>query len=445
MECLYALLFLFPIFGTGCGSEESSLNVDFAGLANKNNKSPFEIKHYQMKLYHYFLPLLLGFILNACNSKLEKSKTSTDTGFEIVAIDSIKVNNILASLFLFQNANEDHLFFRDAATSKIYVFDRDGNPIHEWAKEGDVPGAFSMIADNLSLTPEGNVVVADKLFGLRVFSTGGELLFQDRVFQPQTSIHAGVDIFRKNQVIQKKGTTYVLHHLDLMDEVQEMGTELFQKRRNLLLTNLENRETKQMIPFPEGSKFLSGKAYPFEDFRPRFFYDAQEEKLYLIFQNEPILYTYSWKEDEPVLESAQKLDLEGFYENEGMDYAQVRYGILSGNQLDIPFPSSIESLEKIGEVLLIHYKPGPSIAELGSWEKVRKGEADEDLKNSILEKAKERTVALVDGEIISVNLPTMFYDSYRVIDNEIWWMKPTSTDQEDENFTVFRGKLQPIN
>ena len=398
-----------------------------------------------MKLYHYFLPLLLGLFLNACNSKQEESGTSADAGYEIIATDSITVNNILASLFLFQNANEDHIFFRDAAASKIYVFDRQGNPIHEWAKEGDVPGAFSMIADNLSLTPEGNLVVMDKLFGIRVFSPAGELLFQDRVFQPQTSIHAGVDIFRKNQVIQKNGTTYVLHHLDLMDEVQEVGTEFFQKRRNLLLTNLENRETKQMISFPEGSKFLSGKAYPFEDFRPLFYYEEQVETLYLIFQNEPILYIYSWKEDEqPILTSSQRLDLDGFHENDGLEYEQVRYGILSANQLGIPFPSSIESLEKIGEVVLIHYKPGPSIGERGDWEKVRKGEADEDLKNTILEKAKERTVALIDGKIISVNLPPMFNNSYRVIDDEIWWMKPTSKDQEDEDFTVFRGKLQPI-
>lgn len=124
-----------------------------------------------------------------------------------------------------------------------------------------------MIADNLSLTPEGNVVVTDKFFGLRVFSPAGELLFQDRVFQPQTSIHAGVSIFRKNQVIQKNGKSYVLHHLNLMDEVQEVGTEFFQKRRNLLLTNLENRETKQILPFPNDSKFLSGKAFPYKDSR----------------------------------------------------------------------------------------------------------------------------------------------------------------------------------
>jgi hypothetical protein len=398
-----------------------------------------------MKLYYYLIILLLGLISNACTNKEKESSASPDAGFEIVAIDSVQVENILASLFLFQNANEDYLFFRDAAASKIFVFDWEGKPVQEWAKEGDVPGAFSMVADNLSLTPEGNIVVTDKVHGTIVFSPEGDLLIQDRIFQYQTGFHGFINIFRKNQVIQKNGRTYVLHHLDLMDEVQEVGPVFFQKRRNLLLTDLESRETKQIIPFPQSSKFLSGKAFAFEDFRPRFFYDEQEEKLYLIFQNEPLLYTYSWKGDEPVLESSQKLDLEGFYENEGMDYAAVRYGILSANQLDIPFPSSIESLEKIGDVLLIHYKPGPSNSEINDWEKVSKGEADDDLKAFVKERSKWKTVALVNGKIVPVNRPPMFNDSYRVIGNEIWWMKPASKDVEDEDFTVYRGILQPMN
>ncbi|MFC0261499.1 hypothetical protein [Fontibacter flavus] len=398
-----------------------------------------------MKIYLYFFSLLIVLILKGCTSNQKESSTLANDGYEIIATDSITVNNILASLFLFQNANENHLFFRDAAASKVYVFDQKGNPLHEWTKEGDVPGAFSMIVDNISLTTEGNIVVADKLFGLRVFSPNGDLVIQERVYQPQMSIHAGVDIFRKNQVIQKNGKTYLLHHLDLMDEVQEVGTEFFEKRRNLLMTDLESRETKKFISFPDGSKFLSGKAFPFEDFRPLFFYDEQEEKLYLIFQNEPILYTYSWKGEEPVLESSQGLDLEGFHENEGLEYAQVRYGILSANQLDIPFPSAIESLEKIGNMLLIHYKPGPSNSELSDWEKVNKNEADESLTKAVMEKAKERAVALIDGKVFHVSRPPMLYDSYRVIGNEIWWMKPGSKDKEDEDFTVFRGVVQPKN
>jgi hypothetical protein len=38
----------------------------------------------------------------------------------------------------------------------------------------------------------------------------------------------------------------------------------------------------------------------------------------------------------------------------------------------------------------------------------------------------------------------MHYDSYRVIEDEIWWMKPLNKDKEDESFTIYKGKLREI-
>ncbi|MGY6521689.1 MAG: hypothetical protein ACXIUD_08170 [Mongoliitalea sp.] len=402
-----------------------------------------------MKLHHTTSATVLAFLFLNLLSSCGKNPVDTHTEgsnalIEIVPVDSVRVENILASLFLFQHATEDYLFFRDAGASKVYVFDRNGDPVFEWAKSGDVPGVISLIADNISLTPEENLVVTDKVNGVMVFSPDGELLYQERVYQYQMGAHGFFTIFRKNQVIQKDGQTYVLHHLDLMDEFQEVSERFYTNRKNLLMTNLSSRQTKQLIPFPEGSKFLSGKAFPFEDFRPHVYFDQQEQKLYLMFQNEPVLYTYSWKEETPVLESSQRLALEGFYENDGLEYAQVRYGVLNGNQVGIPFPSSIESLEKVGDIFLIHYKPGPSPSELADWERVKEGSADESLKASVRQQRQWKTVALMDGNIHPVSRPAMWNDSYRVIGQEIWWMKPGSKDQEDESFTVYRGKLKMV-
>ncbi|WP_236138171.1 NHL repeat-containing protein [Mongoliitalea daihaiensis] len=396
--------------------------------------------------YNFYRATLLlvfsAFLASCQGNESSKANDSSKLAFEIVVIDSVQVEDVLASLFLFQYATEEYLFFRDAGASKIFVFDRTGKPVTEWAKTGDVPGVFSMVADNLSLTPEGNLLITDKVHGLIVFSREGEVLLQNRVYQYQTGFHGFINIFRKNQVIGKNGKTYVLHHLDLMDDIQEVGQAFFEKRMNLLMTDLETRETKQLIPFPNESKFLAGLAYPFEDFRPRFFFDQSKEKLYLMFQNEPVLYTYSWKGEIPVLESSQRLELDEFYENEGLEYGQVPYGVLNGTQLGFPFPSSIESLEMVGEVFLIHYKPGPSPSALPDWEKVKNGSADESLKISVRQQQQWKTVALVDGKVFPVSRPAMWNDSYRVIDEELWWMKPLSKDKEDESFTVYRGKLQ---
>lgn len=54
---------------------------------------------------------------------------------------------------------------------------------------------------------------------------------------------------------------------------------------------------------------------------------------------------------------------------------------------------------------------------------------------------KGKTVFFKNGEKYDVVLPPMHYDSYRVIDDEIWWMKPLSKDKEDESFTIYKGML----
>lgn len=40
-----------------------------------------------------------------------------------------------------------------------------------------------------------------------------------------------------------------------------------------------------------------------------------------------------------------------------------------------------------------------------------------------------------------IHHPKMHYDSYRVIEDEIWWMKPLNKDKEDESFTIYKGKI----
>ena len=109
---------------------------------------------------------------------------------------------------------------------------------------------------------KGNIVLSDNMAGVRVFSLDGNLILQNRTFQPQTGFHLMVDLFRKNQVIYKEGKEFLIHHLDLMDDVQEVNETFYKNRKNLLLTDLSNGRTKQTLPFPEESKFLSGKAFP---------------------------------------------------------------------------------------------------------------------------------------------------------------------------------------
>lgn len=396
-----------------------------------------------MKRLNFIISVIILYVyLQACSSKEHENSIKIGQSFQVVATDSLIVKDILTSLFLFQNVSDDYVFFRNPSMSKVFVFDRNGNLVYDWEKEGDVPGAFSMVAENLSLTKDGNIVVSDLLSGLRVFSPQGDLILQKRVFQNQISISGTINLFKRNQFIEKDGASYLLHHLDLMDESREQNLTFYQNRKNLLVTDLESGETKNILPFPVGSKFLSGKAFPFEDMRPVFHFDEIESKLYLIYQNEPILYTYNWTDDEPKLIEVLSLELEDFYEHDGWEFKAVPFGTMNSRQLKSPFASEILSLDKIDNRLLITYKPGPAPDQRISWERVNKGEGDESLKSKVIEAAKERSVIIQNGEVFPISLPPMYYDSYRVIDNKIWWMKKLSKDIEDESYIVYSGNLR---
>lgn len=361
--------------------------------------------------------------------------------FKIELLDSIVVKDILVPSFAFQGKAGDNLVFRDKASPKVFVFDSKGKPLYSWDKSGDVPGNFSMVADNFVFDKSGNIILSDNIAGVRSFSPDGNLLFQNRTFQPQTGFHLIVDLFRKNQLINKGGKEFLIHHLDLMDDVQQVSQEFYENRKNLLLTDLSNGKTKPFLPFPDKSKFLSGKAFPFEDFRPVFFFDEKEEILYLMFQNEPILYLFEWKGEEPVFQEMFKINLPGFSSHDGWQYKEVDYGLLNARQLGSPFPSRIRNLEKFGNDFLISYNPSP--ANESDLEKVRNNEASKELKDKLKEETRTRIILLEMKTKNSsfLDSPPMRYDSFILIEGQIWWMKPSSKEVEDEDFIIYWGRI----
>lgn len=376
------------------------------------------------------------------NENIEAAETEgLNFRYIIEVLDSVEVENVLVPAFAFEGKSGDNLVFRDKASSKVFVFDSLGMPLYSWDKSGDVPGNFSMAADNFVFDKNHNIVLGDNMAGIRVFTIDGQLVLQNRTYQPQTGFHMFVDLFRKNQVINKNGKEFLIHHLDLMDGVQQIGEEFYKSRKNLLLTDLTNGKTKQILPFPEKSKFLAGKAFPFEDFRPVFFFNEKEEVLYLMFQNEVVLYLFDWKGDEPIYKETILIDLPGFSSHEGWEYKDVEYGLLNAGQLGSPFPSRIRNLEKIGDEFLISYNPSPmSESDL---ERVRNNEASAELKDRLREETKIKTVLfdLKTKKISPIDLPQMRYESFKLIDEELWWMKPASKDVEDEDFVVYRGRI----
>lgn len=383
----------------------------------------------------------LGLIACQNSSKEENIDTQQIQSARLEVLDSVLIEDVLARTFLFQTADEKHLLFKDVSTSKVYVYDKQGELVQEFEKSGDVPGAFGLTSENILLTGSERLVIVDLLAGIKVLSKTGESLENIPLKEMQVSMGARFSLFRHGQIIEMNGKEYLIYFLDINETYQNnYDASVLAKRKNLILVDLESEEQKLLIPFPEKSKFLNGKVYPFSDFRPRFFLDQNLDELYLMFQNEPVLYTYSWNQGEPELKSSIRLELEQFEENPGWESGSIQMGEISVPSL-APFSGRIQSLEKIGDKLLINYRPMPTSA--GLITKLKAEEATDEEKAQLSKESMSRIVLVdLDGRLISVESPEMYYDSYRVIGQDIYWMKKPNPEVEAEDFTLYRGRLK---
>ncbi|WP_100629150.1 hypothetical protein [Algoriphagus formosus] len=384
------------------------------------------------------------FLILSCSpsEKAEVNKGDDTKRISLIAEDSTVVRDIIASTFIFQDGDAEHLIFRDAPASTIYVFDRvSGGLVNKWTKTGDVPGSFSMATKNLEVSQSGEIILIDISEGLRVFEKDGELISRANPVANQWSLGGAFNLFRQTALVSLNGDEHVLYSLDILEpDLVEYGPKFLQNRKNLVLTNLETGEHRLILPFPEGSKFLNGKVYPFEDFRPLFVIDEFANKLYLIFQNEPILYTYSWNDAAPELLSRVRIDLPGFEENVGWEPGSIHMAQITDNENE-PFPARIQGFEAVEGGFLLSYSTKPT--DLDNYNRYKSKDRTRESLNQIYEETRRKTVFLdLDGKVLPVDFPEMHYQSFQIIDGKIHWMKTPTRGEEAEEFTLYWGNLK---
>jgi hypothetical protein len=281
----------------------------------------------------------------------------------------------------------------------------------------------------------------DIMNGIKVLKKNSEVVQDFRIYQNQVSLGAAFSLFDTEQLIEKDGKEYLIYSLDIIEEYnQKYDPEFLARRKNLLMTDLETNETKEHIQFPQGSHFLNGKVYFFRDLRPIFHYDEISVRLYLMFKSEPILYTYDWSGETPELIDQQTLPLVGFQLYEGFEVGAVDMGQI-GNFQTRPYPSDIINISKYGEDLLISYTSSPE--DKSAIASVVAGQATDETKKRLRAEAQMRTVLRrQNGEIVPVELPEMYYNSFKVDGNTIYWMKKPDPNTESEEFTLYWGELK---
>lgn len=359
----------------------------------------------------------------------------------ITSIDSVTVKGILAKLFLFQTADQEHVVFKDFLESEVYVVNKNSGDIeYQWDKKGDVPGAFGSMVKPLVLSEKGEIVVLDYLSGLRVFQKDGELVYSGSPVMPQISFGGRVNLFQDAQVVSLDGQEYLLYSLDLIESAGEFNADFLKARKNLILSNLRTSESRLILEFPQESKFIAGGIYPFEDFRPRFFLNEKENKLYLMYQNEPVLYIYDWNQGSPELLKSLEVNFPDFEESESWVSGSLALGQISDQKVE-PIPARIQALTQVSGGFLVSYSPKPSSKNLYSL--LKENNISIEQKEKLYTESKLKTVFVNEsGQVFPVDFPEMHYQSFQIIEGKIHWMKKPNPDEEAEDFTVYWGELK---
>jgi hypothetical protein len=175
----------------------------------------------------------LSLLIFSCDGEYKEGKRDAQSPvrYRLETLDSVKISDVLAVKFLFQSADEDHLIFKDAVSSEVYVYDRSGKLIDKWSKTGDVPGAFSLGSGNMVQDKSGNLVVLDIMNGLKVFKKHGEIVQNFGLHQIQSTLDILYSNFKSYQIFKKKGQEYLLYSLDLIeDSSDDFGPSFFQER-----------------------------------------------------------------------------------------------------------------------------------------------------------------------------------------------------------------------
>lgn len=391
------------------------------------------------KLFFYVVVLSFFF---SCTGKQEVNVLEdSPITVSLHAEDSVKISGILTPMFLLQAADSESLIFKDAMNSAVYVVDKKtGNISFEWKKSGDVPGAFGMASKNIVLSPKKDLVILDPNSGLRVFKKDGDLVKTAAPIAYPISFGGIFSSFQESQVVDIKGESYLLYSLDILDgEAKEYNSDFLKSRKNLVLTSLETGEHKLILPFPDNSKFVQGKIFPFEDFRIRFHVDVEANKLFVVFQNEQILYGFDWNEGQPELVSSQPFALPGFKENEGWEVGSLQRGQIT-DQVNQPMPARIQGMAPVENGFLISYSNQPDSKNLYALYKNK--EASKEQVSQLFKEIGRKTVFMdLEGNVHEFEVPIMHYDSFFTIGNEVYWMKKPDPDVEAEDFTVYWGEL----
>ena len=385
----------------------------------------------------FYIPtVILPLILFSCASKNDgKVNTETSQSSKIVSfekLDSIQIDYLGNPNVHDIDPRSGTILFMEHKqfTEDIMVANFEGEILSSFSTLGDVPDGYGKLMSTLRINDD-NTFLAYGYNGFMTYDFSGKL--QSRVELKQFQL----PFFRRDGMgfgMEKSGNRYIYADQEVPADIPESDTRFYEEMHLIFWLDPESGNREPFVKLPESSLFRNGKHFYGGAWEPIF--TIEDDRIYVIFGSEPVIYVYSLNEPYPLISSIPI--------NLG-DYRYFRGSHENSVDGTLRFTSGrVLNIKKIDGYYVIAYFPGYSSADKKAESENKSREENINFRERMLKKYAKRT-AIIDaaGNRVADFVPDgLVPESMLIRNGELWMQEKPDEEVERDYFRLFRVGLK---
>jgi hypothetical protein len=373
------------------------------------------------------ISLFLLFLF-ACNN-YETAKTSAGNNYSLKLIDSVNLNILADPVLADVSKNGDKILFNDWTSEEYITINREGEILGRFSKSEDTPDNPGFLFRWPAFRNSEEIVFYG-MNGIFYFDISGKLVGKQKSPAPSNAGTMAGLIGRNVKVVEVNGVDFLLFNTLRNFDSYPGEKAFYEKFKGIELVKIGEDTSFNIGQIPDSSIFRNGMAYYSSDYDP--VAHIKNQKFYLSFAGEPILYQYTLNPDFSLspdtavnLEVKMHLPIEGFPLNEFNKGSVTFRGDIS----------SIRQIETHGQDIIINYSPGIPEQEL---EEIEEQYPDDlELGYRKLREKYNAQILILDKETLEQKSNLKFPEKisvqgFIISDEGIWFQRKVNFDEEED-------------
>jgi hypothetical protein len=376
--------------------------------------------------------LLFLLFLSSCENQIT-NENNLQNKFSLKIKDSVSINIFADPLFSDVSKNGEKILFLDWASEEYITIDRDGKILGRFSKSEDLPDNPGFLY-RLPAIRNSEEIVLYGMNGIFYFDQNGRLIRKQKSPAPSNAgIMAGL-VGRNIKIVEAHDEEFLVFNTFRNFDSYPGEKVYYEKFKGIEMVKIGKDTSYNIGQIPDSSIFRNGMAYYSSDYDP--VAHIENEKFYLAFAGEPVLYRYTLNPDfslEP--DTAINLDVKMHLPIEGFPLNEFAKGSVTFRG-DI---SAIRQIETYGNNIIINYSPGIPQQEM---DEVKEQYPDDfQLGYRKLREKYYAQILVIDKETLKQKAKLKFPDNASIegfiVNDEGLWFQRKENFNEEEDFVRF--------